>query len=405
MAASSRYFEVETEDSAATLTLDIRGLAGGSERLARQIDRITRQVLGAVRSPMAIDEHIEGVSVQTHVEIADKQTRKRYEAVIEKLDTRLAALLEGTFDPPTVEEYLGITRAERKRWEADGRLPVLGYQRVRIPRAGEVEAPYYDAVTIRALRPDTIEGWRERDRDATREKRRAGARKGAETRKRLQQERRAEYEALEEACQAVARELGNPSMALIAEAFFFAQLASRYAKTRRGNRDPAGERGWYMLKDRALMALIRSGKLPVTFLPGEDKLLVEACEMHFDMYREERGYNRDLPFMVWAEGHRKMLRRCPDCDVSLIRDYYSLYTIRLETTALNGCLHLPYPLGRKRGLPEKRELPRDQSGRRQSYDFFGGVIHPEDAELYPERHVRKRLTALCERLERVTEAA
>ncbi|WP_036051299.1 hypothetical protein [Bradyrhizobium sp. Tv2a-2] len=81
-------------------------------------------------------------------------------------EQRLMRLQQEPLTAKMVEEILGITGAERRRWSKDGRLPNAGHALFSQGRK-QVGIFLYppDAIRQLAKRLDTIADWRLRDKD------------------------------------------------------------------------------------------------------------------------------------------------------------------------------------------------------------------------------------------------
>ena len=82
--------------------------------------------------------------------------------VLAAIDAALDAFRQELLHPRIVEEILGITPHERRRWTKDGRLPHSGSGSFR-PGRQSIRFALHPAAEIVALagRPETIDAWRE----------------------------------------------------------------------------------------------------------------------------------------------------------------------------------------------------------------------------------------------------
>src|SRR6185437_17135602 len=92
--------------------------------------------------------------------------------------------------PWEVEAALGCTSTERKRWIADGKLPILEYRTFH-KVARDLPYPVHDRRIIATLSQETIERWRAEYQALIRLRRKTGVRKAAESHQAHQQSRQA----------------------------------------------------------------------------------------------------------------------------------------------------------------------------------------------------------------------
>lgn len=79
--------------------------------------------------------------------------------------------------PREIEDILGITATERRRWLDDGRLPSAGTRTVSLRgRASKITFHVFDPLVVAdILERDAVDGWREEDAERAAEKRRQAA--------------------------------------------------------------------------------------------------------------------------------------------------------------------------------------------------------------------------------------
>ena len=84
--------------------------------------------------------------------------------LLSAIDTALDAFREERLYPRVLEEILGITARERRRWTKDGRLPKSGLGSFRRGQ-NTIYFALHPARKIAALaaKPETIEAWRNED--------------------------------------------------------------------------------------------------------------------------------------------------------------------------------------------------------------------------------------------------
>jgi hypothetical protein len=92
--------------------------------------------------------------------------------LLSEIDAALDAFRKQRLHPLVVEEILGITASERRRWTKDGRLPQSGMDSFGCGRQS-IHFPLRPATKIAELarRPATIEAWRHEDEEQSSRKR------------------------------------------------------------------------------------------------------------------------------------------------------------------------------------------------------------------------------------------
>jgi len=78
--------------------------------------------------------------------------------------------------PREIEDILGISTTERRRWLADGRLPSAGTRTIKLRGRGTITFHVFDPDMVRkVLDQDVIHFWREQDAETKAERRRVAA--------------------------------------------------------------------------------------------------------------------------------------------------------------------------------------------------------------------------------------
>jgi hypothetical protein len=96
-----------------------------------------------------------------------------FEAACAIVSEALLGLADRPVIPREIEDILGISSAERRRWLADGRLPSAGTRTVKLRGRGTITFHVFDpAFVAEVLSGDLIVEWRERDAEAAAERRR-----------------------------------------------------------------------------------------------------------------------------------------------------------------------------------------------------------------------------------------
>jgi hypothetical protein len=133
----------------------------GSEIRAKEI-RYKLKV--KLRRWRPLEKSDNGKVVTARFDIADVEKIK---CVLADLDRMLDVLTKERLSPQMVEEILGITSLERKRWNKDGRLPKSGTGSFK---KGQQEIYFYlhpvAEIAKLAANPKIIAEWREADAKA-----------------------------------------------------------------------------------------------------------------------------------------------------------------------------------------------------------------------------------------------
>ena len=114
---------------------------------------------------------------------------------IETDESEMARFLERykhevAFGPWDVEQILQCTSTERKRWTADGKLPVLAYREFR-KAARDIPYPIFDRREILGVASEAVEQWRNEHLSLVQLRRKTGTQKAVASRKAHQQARAA----------------------------------------------------------------------------------------------------------------------------------------------------------------------------------------------------------------------
>lgn len=336
------------------------GFTGGRLTRAVAMDRLVADLQ---------DPQREGLFVQTH--------RARF-----------------SIHPKDLEDRLGITSVERKRWSDAGLLVVAGEDRVR--RYGRtLVVPRFDAIASAQITPEDIARWREQDAQRVSAARRSGARKATATRAR----NAAALGYAKERMDARRKrwlDCGDPLLAATLDLAFWTMWASRWAKVHAPRqRRRAGDQSeiWYSRKHAALARLSRSAftTLSVAIPENPHKELIDLCDEHYDDFRDERS-TFDQDFWSFIAAHKKAIRTCPNCNWITKQHHYSLYDFAVEGAGECFRFHEPAPLGR-RSLPPIKQLPQTEMLCEEVWgDFrFGRALDPDEKRLYTEAMVEREL--------------
>jgi hypothetical protein len=154
----SRYLTIDRSPLGLSLTFEpLSKLAFGSKQRAEEA---RRRILGLLKSHR-VNATAEGEIIRATI---PPHAMAGLRDLVFELDAALDAFGEERLHPRVVEEMLGITAHERRRWTKDRRLPTSGWGSFRRSQQS-IQFPLYPAAKIAALaqRPETIESWRRED--------------------------------------------------------------------------------------------------------------------------------------------------------------------------------------------------------------------------------------------------
>ncbi len=296
--------------------------------------------------------------------------------------------------PWEVETTLGCTSTERKRWVADGKLPILEYRTFH-KVARDLPYPVHDRRIIANLSPETIERWRAEQRAFAQLRRKTGVRKATESREAHQQSRQT-FRQHWETIVAIWKEHSSPALAAALQLAYWTVWASRWAKENHLKCQGALKHAamyqlrsdaWYTRKNDAMQVLARTPSARLAFYRPEepDKLSLNLCSHHYETKRE-LGYESKWDFYA---DYRPEVRRCAKCYVDEERDFYSLYYLEVRAEAfpdLCFAFHMPYPLG-KAFWPTPQSLPQVEHLEQDGLFRFGRTLLDDEKITHSEQDV------------------
>lgn len=158
-ALQSRHFSISMDHTAVWLWYEPPfSITLGSQTRAKEIRYKLKLKLRCWRP---LEKSDNGKVVAARFDIADAQKIK---CALADLDSMLDALTKDRLSPQIVEEILGITSLERKRWNKDGRLPKSGMGSFK---KGQQQIYFYlhpfSEIAKLAANPKIIARWREAD--------------------------------------------------------------------------------------------------------------------------------------------------------------------------------------------------------------------------------------------------
>jgi hypothetical protein len=366
------------------------------------------QSIGDMAAPLTKDQLAAFLGVPNSARTLKGHLAEQLAARIEADSDEHARFLETfkhelAFGPWDVEKVLGCTPSERKRWVADGKLPILGYSTFHVA-ARDIEYPIYDRRIITAITPETLAAWRSEHQSLVQVRRKTGAQKATESRKEHQHSRSA-FRATWETMVTVWNSQGSPELAATFQLAYWTVWASRWAKENHQKMQDAIkyteryhnlEQVWYQRKNNAFHLLMHTPFAHLSFYRPEepDKMTLYLCDEH----HEDR---REIGMSKWEyyELFRKQVRQCSHCIVREERDYYSLYFLEIKADAFPGLrfsFHTPYPIGKALSFPKPSKLPKvDHSDHEQEEGLFrfGRALLSDEKIIYREPDVQAHFEA------------
>ena len=304
---------------------------------------------------------------------------------------------EIALSPQDTEKILQCTKAERLRWTAEGKLPVVYYESFH-KFGKDLKCPYYDRLFIcNSITPELLDTWRISYKEKVTANAKAAIEKSLTARHRnenlreysnwtLNEELKFFYQLDEEA-------------GIIFELAFWTQWVNRWAeknelKARRaikyGDKYLAQKNLCYTLKNTAMEILLKSKYSTAHFyVPAfPDKVFVYFCELHYQLIRDMYiGYIN--PLNAYYD-NPKLYDKCHDCKVERQKNYYSLFCLKINLIAgTTFWFHMPYDIGLKI-FPDEKTLPKIfHEENFEGYFRFGRAITEDEMIVYPEKTVLK----------------
>jgi hypothetical protein len=308
-------------------------------------------------------------------------------------------------EPVELEELLGCSKAERRRWVEEGKLPVLEFRQFR--KGGrDLLYAVHDRRAILALTQEEVASWREAHRQRVKEHREASIQAALE-KKRINREKRNAFLAIWQQTVEEWQQQGIPELTALLELAYWTVWASRWAKqnhvkylTARKYRDVYAERRdrWYERKNRAMLLFTHTPYARLSFYRPQDpdKHRIWLCDEHYELKCE------DLYENVWDfyACNTSEIEQCPMCVVEDEKDYYSLYHIEIATSELPDVLfsfHMPYPLG-KQWFPPPEKLPSVIHVEQDGLFRFGRPLMAGERITHRERDVEVRFEQALEQV-------
>jgi hypothetical protein len=404
---ASRYLEVlEASTGVLVRFVPAQELTLGSASLNSDLVAIARRRLGKgqLKHPDGHKEIFQTEWNAPRLEALVARTEmKKLARALADIDAEVQAALATPLAPYHVEQVLQITKAERLRWTQAGRLKVVGKDSFYKGRT-LIEYPLFSRTAIRAISAETIARWRAEDAAASTSKRKAGAARAVETRKRNLRLREEEQTRIDTLAREAARTLGDLTAVSLVKLAIYAQLASRWAKHFQALGRSTDSQHFYDLKDAALRVIAASPYARIAYVPSDQaKYHVDLCEFHYDEWREFRRYDRYVTFWDWVDMESDLLKACPDCDFHADYSYWALYLIELVAGDLRLSFHVPHSIG-VHYLPAPKGLEKHPDESSEGMFRYGRPVDEEEMLLHPAPKVETAIQGLLQLFQRAGEA-
>ena len=352
-----------------------------------------------IASTLAKAQIVEFLKIPKKVRVTKEQLVEQLLALIETDANEYVRLLntfpmELAVGPTELEELLGCSRAERRRWVGEGKIPVLEHR--LFTKAGQhLLYPVHDRRVILNISQDEIAQWREDHQAQVLERRKEGASRAVEHRKANMLTRQDFQRSL---CCIVEewQHKGSFELATAFQLAYWTVWASRWAKENhvrylRGTKYAvlyATRRDtWYRRKNEAIRTLVQLPYARLSFYRPEhaDKRYLFLCQEHQQMKEEE--YYHDLWDFFYE--HLYIIKTCPHCVLNEEKDFYSLYHIEVASPLFpdtHFSFHMPYPVG-KPWFPSPGKLPCVEHVEQDGLFRFGRALFAVEKITHREKDV------------------
>ena len=305
--------------------------------------------------------------------------------------------------PRDVEDLLNITKAERLRWQEEGKLTVNHYTPFTA-YGKDFECPYYDYKETKQITQEDIDKWRNEHKETVTANRKKGVAKANETRKKNKELVKNFYDN-EWTTMVRGWEQIDIELAVTFKLAFWTMWTSRMAKEFQEKAHRATianvskynskKEEFYKYKNTALELLTKSKYTNISFYRPEesDKIRVSFCDQHYEIWCEERRYIGYYDKWSYYYDNKKSIDNCKHCDVDVTKDYYSLYYLEItspDVKDLKFSFHTPYPLANDEIYPPIESIPKvDHEENDEGLFRFGRSMFKEEMVVFTENRVRK----------------
>ncbi len=310
-------------------------------------------------------------------------------------------------NPTELEEVLGCTKMERKRWTNENLLKVFEYRTFR--KYGQtLEYPVFDRLQVCSITEENVASWREEYEKIKKKNKEIATHKAIETRK-INENMRADFKKEFKKILASWYRLDGKLGATFELAYWTVWI-SRWAKENqekaydavRNKESYLSQKEYlYKLKNDALNQLIKSEYASQSFYRSENhcKESFELCKDHYEAWKEEREW---IYMSKWTyfERHKEDIQECSNCNYDAGEDYYSLFYLEIEHNEIKDYkfnFHTPYSIG-KSIFRNKDELPMVKNNEDVDGMFrFGRNLFEEEKVVYREKDVIKKFLEAIEK--------
>ncbi|MCZ7861687.1 hypothetical protein O9X98_09760 [Agrobacterium salinitolerans] len=364
-----------------------------TDKITLKSDMRGRNLIYTARSRIA-KHRLDFAETREQIETAGAlENYKKFFGILEVLDQELEDSANSRLTPLEVEQTLGITDRERLRWTKDGRLPTDGTDSFR-KNGVTITFSLHPYSGIAAIKPKTVEGWRQDDIDATKVARSNGAKKAVKTKARNDATRKSVRDGIDKMAREASLHVLSPIAVPLIKLAILSTICSRWAKNRRDKGDRIGEAEFYELKDRGLKVIHGQPWTVVRFVPaGAPRYDVSLCELHRSDFRDDRR-EYQVSFPEWIADNVNQVRACRSCTYSEDHDFYALYELRMVIGTAEFCWHVPYSRGRE-WLPGKKDI--EEAPPRADDDgivLFGRPVNDEEMIVWRPQRLKDEMEAI-----------
>lgn len=301
--------------------------------------------------------------------------------------------------PSQLEEELGCSKTERKRWEEEGKIRVAAWDSFR-KYGRSFDVPYYNILDVIAISSEDIVKWREEHKKKTSQNRKASSKKAVETRnknKEIIENFKSEYESTLKEWRKVSS-ITAATLNLAYWTMWMSRLAKSYqVKAVNAIKKEATytrlKEEYYFKKEKAIELLVKDTKnvdLSIYIPENPHKYHVEhLCEKHYDDWVKTREHMWEYyPLWEYFLDNQKSILNCKGCSVDAQEHYYTLYYVNVKDTDGNNMFsfHIPHPIG-EGYLPDMNELPKVTHEEDEGMFRFGRTLEGIEEIIYTDKRI------------------
>jgi hypothetical protein len=270
-------------------------------------------------------------------------------------------------DPEELDELLGCNPTERIRWINEGKIPILRHN--FFVEDGIIwKYPLHERRFVISLSQDKakIQKWRDDYEALIKRKRQIASQAATETRKRNKKARQ-DFISSWDGIKSEWRQKGSPEISAVLQLAYWTVWAERWAqenalKTYKARTNyfiySQRRKEWQDRRNQAVEFLWKTPWSKLFFYRPKkaDKISIDLCHKHLLMRYRSDFYNKWEYFYY----NRETVLKCPHCDYSEEKDYYSLYYLEIKTEQFpefSFSFQTPHPTGQT-FLPNPETLPK-----------------------------------------------